>query len=107
MEKAYVLQSAIPELATNGRLAVYATLDRRVSHLVIIDNAFEWPNRGKQEVFRCGRCKAFVLPDEKSKVKDGVRFHKVCNPKRVAPCPALEPDTVRGESPAGVEKEVG
>ena len=82
MEKTYALRSCIPELMTNGKIAVYSTTDRRISHLVIIDPSFEWESRGKQEVFRCGRCRAFILPDEKSKTKDGIKLHKICNPKK-------------------------
>jgi hypothetical protein len=78
MEKAYALRSAIPELATNGRVAIYQTLDRRVSHIVVIDPSFEWSNRDKQEVFRCGNCNAFILPDEKSITKKGIKFHTIC-----------------------------
>ncbi len=79
MEKTYALRSCIPEIMGNGKIAVYSTTDRRVSHLVIIDSSFQWENRGKQEVIRCGRCKAFILPDEKSKSKDGVKLHRTCN----------------------------
>jgi len=79
MEKAYVLRSAIPEMMTNGKIGVYSTLDVRVSHLVIIDDSFEWQNRTKQEVFRCPSCKAFILPDEKTKVRDGMKYHKYCS----------------------------
>jgi hypothetical protein len=84
MEKAFALRSAIPELMTNGKIAVYSTTDRRISHLVIINSSFEWENRSKQEAFRCGRCKSFILPDEKSKSKDGVKLHKICNLKKIS-----------------------
>jgi hypothetical protein len=80
MEKAYALRSAIPEIMTNGKIAVYSTLDVRVSHVVIIDDTFEWQNRAKQEVWKCGRCKTFILPDEKNKTKDGIKYHKECKP---------------------------
>ncbi len=77
MEKAYVLSSAIPELATNGKLAVYKTLDRRVSHLVII-SGFDWVNRIKEECFRCPLCHAFVLPEEKKKKRGNGIYHTIC-----------------------------
>jgi len=80
MEKVFILRSSISELQNNGRLAIYQTTDRRVSHLVIIDPSFSWEGRAKQEVFRCGRCGAFVMPDEKSKTKDGQKYHKDCKP---------------------------
>jgi len=78
MEKAFALRSSIPEIMTNGKIAVYSTLDRRVSHLVVIDPSFNWDNRAKHEVFRCSKCRAFILPDDKSKTKDGVKFHRDC-----------------------------
>lgn len=84
MEKAFAIKSCVPELLTNGKIAVYSTLDRRVSHLVIIDPSHEWENRKAQEVFRCARCRCFILPDEKSKTRDGIRLHKICNMKKLS-----------------------
>jgi len=81
MEKTFVLSSAIPEIATNGKMAVYKTLDRRVSCLVIISN-FDWANRTKEECFRCPLCRAFILPDDKKKKKGGDYYHALCPERR-------------------------
>jgi hypothetical protein len=82
MEKTFALATAMPDLAGNGRLAIYRTLDSRVSYVIIKDDSFEWQNRAKQEVFRCQACKCFILPDEKARTKDGVRYHKDCKVQR-------------------------
>lgn len=103
MEKTFALKSAIPEILTNGRIAVYSTTDRRVSHMVIVDSSFEWENRAKQEAFRCGRCKAFILPDEKRISRDGIKYHRICRVKG-GPRPASEV-VPEGKRP-GEEKEV-
>lgn len=80
MEKTFAISSAMPDLAGNGRLAIYKTLDARVSYIIIKDETFEWQNRAKQEVHRCPRCKAFIFPDEKTEHKDGVKYHAICKP---------------------------
>ena len=82
MEKTFALSSAIPDLMSNGKAAIYKTFDARVSYLLIINGDFEWAGRAKQEVFRCPRCRAFIFPDDKTKTKDGVKYHKDCKPLR-------------------------
>jgi len=77
MEKCFCLKEFLPELVTNGRLAVFPTLDRKVVHVVLIKE-LEWPNRAKQEVFMCPFCKCFIFPGEKSKTKDGIKYHPQC-----------------------------
>ena len=77
MEKAFALKTAIPTLATNGKAAVYPTLDPNVVMVIILKD-FEWENRKKEEVWRCHRCKCFILPNDKSKTKDGFRYHQIC-----------------------------
>lgn len=82
MEKAFVLSSAIPELATNGKVSVYPTLDQRVNFIVIPNsNNFLWKNRKGTECFRCPRCNSFVFPEEefKKEKKSGQKYHKNCN----------------------------
>lgn len=75
-EKGFVLRSAIPELATNGKVAVYSTLDVRVNHLIILNKTFQWPHRKDTEVFRCPICRHFILPYEE---------HSLCR-KEEKPC---------------------
>lgn len=82
MEKLFALSSAIPALMSNGRLAIYKTLDAQVHYVIIKDETFEWKRRAKEEVFRCGQCKTFIFPGEKSRVKDGVKYHKDCKPSK-------------------------
>jgi len=77
MEKAFALKSAIPTLATNGKVAIYSTLDPNVTMIYIL-NDFEWENRKKEEVFRCPRCKTYIFPADKHKTKDGVKYHPIC-----------------------------
>jgi hypothetical protein len=56
---------AIQDHHVNGSdLILYHTLDRRVVHLVFL-KPVDWPNRAKEEVFKCLKCKSFVLPREK------------------------------------------
>lgn len=100
MEKTFALSSAIPDLMSNGKAAIYKTLDARVSYLVIIDGDFEWANRAKQEVFRCPRCKAFIFPDEKIKTRDGIKYHKDCKPMRKEKAVVEEPQIlIEGDAP--------
>lgn len=100
MEKTFALSSAIPDLMSNGKAAIYKTLDARVSNLVIIDGDFEWANRAKQEVFRCPRCKAFIFPDDKTKTKEGMKYHKDCKLMRKEKAVVEEPQTeLVGEAP--------
>ena len=94
MEKTFALSSAIPDLMSNGKAAIYKTFDVRVSYLIIINGDFEWANRAKQEVFRCPRCKTFILPDEKTKNKDGVKYHKDCKPPRKEKAAVVEPQAI-------------
>lgn len=77
MEKTFALKDALPEITTNGRIAVYSTIDRKVVHVVLIRD-LEWPNRSKQEVSMCPFCRQFIFPGEKSKTKDGVKYHPHC-----------------------------
>lgn len=114
MEKTFALSSAIPDLMSNGKAAIYKTFDVRVSYVIIIDGDFEWANRAKQEIFRCPRCKAFIFPDEKTKMKDSQKYHKDCKPLRKERAVVEEPQpmpvgevstgsTLRGGTPYGVE----
>ena len=77
MEKAFALKTAIPTLATNGKAAVYSTLDPNVVMVIILKD-FEWENRKREEVWRCPRCRCYVMPTDKSKTKDGFRYHQIC-----------------------------
>jgi len=78
MEKVFVLKSATPEMMGNGRVAVYPTLDRNVNMILILKEGFEWENRKKEECWRCKRCNCYIYPADKSKVKDGMRYHQIC-----------------------------
>ena len=80
-EKAFVLRSAVPELATNGKIAVYLTLDPRVNMLLVMSDGFEWLDRKKTECFRCPSCNHFILPVEKSKSFKGLKIHDLCRPR--------------------------
>lgn len=84
MEKAFVLKTGIPELATNGKVAVYSTIDPNVNHIVIL-KSFEWVDRKKTEVFRCPRCRCYIYPDKDSKIKEGIPYHKLCTVVRKLP----------------------
>jgi len=77
IERAFVLRSAIPELATNGRVASYLTLDSRVNMILLIKD-FDWVDRKKSECWRCPKCKRFILPSDKSKIKNDIRYHDLC-----------------------------
>jgi len=79
IEKAFALASCVPELATNGKVAIYATTDRRVN-LVLLIKDFDWQDRKKSECSRCPRCKHFILPADKSKVRAGLKYHDICSP---------------------------
>jgi uncharacterized C2H2 Zn-finger protein len=103
MEKTFALSSAIPDLMSNGKVAIYKTFDVRVSYLVIIDGDFEWASRAKQEVFRCPRCKSFIFPDEKTRIKDGIKYHKDCKPQRKEKTVAEE---VRPSAEADISESV-
>ncbi len=76
-EKAFVLKTGIPELATNGKVAVYNTLDPNVNHIIIL-KSFEWDDRKKTETFRCPRCKCYIYPGGDLKIKEGIPYHKLC-----------------------------
>jgi uncharacterized C2H2 Zn-finger protein len=78
VEKAFALKSAIPTLATNGKVVIYSTLDPNVTMILILKD-FEWENRKKEEVWRCARCKTYVFPTDKSKAKDGMKYHQICS----------------------------
>jgi len=82
IEKAFALKTAIPTLATNGRLAIYPTLDRNVSMILILKEGFEWENRKKEECWRCKRCNCYIFPADKSKVRAGLKYHDICTPLR-------------------------
>jgi hypothetical protein len=78
VEKCFALKDSLPELASNGKIAIYLTLDSLVVFVILIKGGFDWPNRGKQEVFMCSFCHCFIFPGEKSKTKDGVKYHPHC-----------------------------
>ncbi len=79
MEKSFALKSSIPELMGNGKIAVYSTLDPKVNMILTLKD-FDWPDRNKSECFRCERCRCYIFPDEKAKMKDGKKYHKICPP---------------------------
>jgi len=81
IEKAFALKSAIPTLATNGKVAIYSTMDRNVTMILILKD-FEWENRKKEEVWRCARCRTYIFPSDKSKTKDGEKYHQLCTFKK-------------------------
>ena len=83
MEKAFALKSAIPTLATNGKIAVFPTLDPNVVMIIILKD-FEWENRKKEEVWRCPRCRCYIMPNDKSKTKDGLKYHSICTFRKEA-----------------------
>ncbi len=60
MEKAFILKDT--HFAHN-KIARYNTLDRRVDYVSFFKK-IDWPNRVKEEVMRCLRCKSFILPRE-------------------------------------------
>ena len=81
IERAFVLRSAVPELATNGRVASYLTLDSRVNMILLIKD-FDWVDRKKSECWRCPKCKHFILPADKVKTKNDIRYHDLCKPPK-------------------------
>jgi len=59
MEKAFALEDHFH--INEGKTAVYHTLDERVVFIIFLKKA-DWPNREKEEVFRCPVCKGFIFP---------------------------------------------
>jgi len=59
MERIFALKDHHP-LEGLGKVAVFNTFDERVSYLIFISKV-DWPDREKEEVFRCPRCKSFVF----------------------------------------------
>jgi hypothetical protein len=65
MEKTFCLKDVhFP----HNDIARYNTLDRRVDYVIFLKKT-DWQNRAKEEVFRCGKCKTFILPKEKTNHK--------------------------------------
>jgi hypothetical protein len=71
MEKAFcVLDSKI-----NPVIARYHTLHRDVE-LVVLNKKYEWPNRVREEVLKCLKCRSFILPKD-------LKVHKtLCKAKK-------------------------
>ena len=67
MEKTFALADHHPPEGI-GKLAVFNTFDTRVSYLIFI-NKVDWPDREKEEVFRCPRCKSFVFSKSISRAR--------------------------------------
>ncbi len=57
MEKTFALKDHHPN---DGKVAVFNTFDERVVYLIFL-NKVDWPDREKEEVMRCPRCKSFVF----------------------------------------------
>lgn len=60
MEKTFILKDT--HFAHNN-IARYNTLDRRVDYVIFLKK-IDWPNRVKEEVMKCGKCRSFILPRE-------------------------------------------
>ena len=59
MDKTFALADHHPPEGI-GKLAVFNTFDERAVYLIFL-NKVDWPDREKEEVFRCPRCKSFVF----------------------------------------------
>lgn len=87
MEKTFVVTQKAngfepPQITLNniqtGEIILYPTCDIRVS-LMFIRGKFEWPNRNKTEVFRCAKCRHFILPGYgKIDKKTEAKYHPDC-----------------------------
>jgi len=75
MEKAFALSDH--HFPDEGRTAIYNTLDHRVVMVIFLKKA-DWPNREKEEVFRCPACKGFIFSRTtiRSRGKDYKHFCK-------------------------------
>jgi hypothetical protein len=98
MEKAFALADQHP----HGKgIAVYATLDERV-RFIVSTKPIDWPERDKQEVTRCPRCKAFMF-SRRIGMSRGEDWRHTCTMKPKAaekePVPVCPPEK---EVPADV-----
>jgi hypothetical protein len=93
MEKVFALKDS----HIKGVIGRYNTLHERVE-LIFLNKKVEWLNRGKEEVFRCERCKGFILP------KDSKAHKAICRERKlpvVAPIideMILETDSIKEAS---------
>lgn len=56
----------------------YHTIHEEVE-IVFLNKKYEWPNRAKEEVLKCDRCKSFILPKN-------LKMHKqLCKSKKEIP----------------------
>ena len=79
MEKTFILKDA--HLPSNN-VARYSTLDKNIDLIIFLRKPIEWPNRLKEECFRCERCHCFMKPKEPKSQKDNAFYHKItCNPR--------------------------
>ncbi len=82
MEKAFILKGA--HLPSN-HVARYSTLDKDIEMIIFLRKP-EWPNRVKEECFRCDRCRCYIKPKEAKAQRDGGFYHKItCNPRIPSP----------------------
>jgi hypothetical protein len=82
METAFILKGV--HLPSNN-VARYLTLDKDIEMIIFLKKA-EWPNRIKEECFRCERCRCYIKPKEAKFQKDSFFYHKAtCNPKIIPP----------------------
>jgi hypothetical protein len=87
MEKSFILKVA--HLPSNN-VARYPTLDKNVDMVVFLKKS-EWPNRIREECFRCGRCRCYIRPKEPKLQKGDFYYHKTtCHPKVVVPEKEIE-----------------
>ncbi len=95
MEKTFALKDHFHP--NEGKIALYHTFDDRVVFIVFLKKP-DWPNREKEEVFRCPTCKGFIFPRGIIRAR-GKDYKHIC---RGGPRSALEAERGR---PAE-EKEV-
>ena len=56
-------------------IARYHTFHEKVE-LVFLNKRYEWPNRAREEVTKCLKCRSFILPKDQ-------KVHKtLCKPKK-------------------------
>lgn len=76
MEKVFALSGS----KITSTIAGYHTLqwgtNKDEVEYIFLNKKYEWPNRAKEEVLKCLKCKSFVLPKD-------LKAHKtLCKPKK-------------------------
>ena len=79
MEKAFALKDN--HISTNGgKVEIFKTIDPNI-RLVVSKGPLKWENRGKEEVFRCSRCRTYIMPGQaKVRLRKKDYHSQTCSP---------------------------